>query len=173
MDDLAIRYRAMLAELSQRGVRLVYRESINSRYVSITTGSGVSVLTVSRKVAIEAGISPHSLSPKPGPARQPRATDARRERYTSHQEMCMPSIEPVQWQPPHEAVAALKPLLARNKVVENIIVRLSRDKRFPIRGARYRVARFALIGEVPFWIDAVSQRPLYSVTGFRLAELAE
>lgn len=80
------------------------------------------------------------------------------------------SISPIEWQPPHEAIAALKPLLDRDKVVENIIVRLSRDQRFPVRGGLFRVARFALVGEVPFWIDAVTQRPLYSVTGFRLAE---
>lgn len=161
----------MLADLLSRRVPLVCYETWDGRYVHIATKGGVPVATLSRAVAIEVDISPHSLSLKPGATRQPRATDARRERSVTHQEVHMPiSIKPVEWQPAHEAVAALKPLLARDKVVENIIVRLSRDKRFPIRGPQYRVARFALIGEVPFWIDAVSQRPLYSVTGFRLAE---
>ncbi|RQP98065.1 hypothetical protein [Burkholderia stagnalis] len=171
MENVASRVRLMIAELVSHRVPLVYRESINGRFVSITTGSGVPVLTLSREVAVEAGISPHILRPTPKVNRPLPAIDSRGERCISRQEVCMPSIQPIQWDHPGTAPAILKPLLERGGgVVENVIVRLSRDQRFPIRGARYRLAKYALVGEVPFWIDVMTQRPLYPVSGYKLAE---
>ncbi|WP_146014045.1 hypothetical protein [Trinickia dabaoshanensis] len=83
----------------------------------------------------------------------------------------MPSLQPLQWRAPCEAPIALKPLLDRSDgVVENVIVRLALDRRYPLRGQRYRLARYTLVGGVGWWIDAATQRPLYGVIGFRLAE---
>lgn len=83
----------------------------------------------------------------------------------------MPFLEPLQWQSPHEAFAALKPLLDRSDgVVENVIVRLARERRYPLRGPRYRLARYKLIRDTGCWIDVATQCPLYDVIGFRLAE---
>jgi len=83
----------------------------------------------------------------------------------------MPSLEPLQWQSPHETFAALKPLLDRSDgVVGNVLVRLARDRRFPLRGPRYRLAQYKMIRDTACWIDVATQCPLYDVTGFRLAE---
>jgi len=83
----------------------------------------------------------------------------------------MPALEPLQWQAPHEAFTMLKPLLDRSDgVVENVIVRLALDRHYPLRGPRYRLARYKLIRDAGWWIDVATQRPLYGVIGFRLAE---
>jgi hypothetical protein len=83
----------------------------------------------------------------------------------------MPSVHAIQWDQPATAPVTLKPLLERGGgVVENVIVRLALDPHYPLHSRRYRLARFALIGSVPFWLDAMTHRPLYAVNGYRLAE---
>lgn len=83
----------------------------------------------------------------------------------------IPSLQPLQWHAPYEAPIALKALLdCSGGVVESVIVRLALDRRYPLRGQRYRLARYALVGGTGWWIDAVTQRPLYGVIRFRLAE---
>ena len=174
MENVASRYRRVIEELLSRRVPLVYRESINGELISIVSATGVPVLTLSRAIAVEAGIMPPGISAEPTLMRyQPQSIDSRRESGADRQEVPMPSVQPIEWEHPGTARTALKVLLERGGAVENVIVRLSRDQRFPRHGPRYRLARFALIGDVPFWLDAVTQRPLYRVSGYRLAELAE
>lgn len=86
-------------------------------------------------------------------------------------EVLIPSLQPLQWQAAYEAPIALKALLDRGGgVVESVIVRLALDRRYPLRGQRYRLARYAVVNGTGWWIDAVTERPLYGVIGFRLAE---
>ena len=170
MANVADRYRIMLAELSQR-VRLAYLETADGHYVRIVTGAGIPVATLSRSVAIEAGITSRRLSPKPKWAREPRPIDSRGERRTDHQEVPMPAVQPIEWEHPGTALATLKPLLETGGgAVENVIVRLGLNRHYPLRKRRYRLARFALVGNVPFWLDAMTHRPLYQVSGWVLAE---
>lgn len=82
----------------------------------------------------------------------------------------MPSIEPVRWAHPDTAPDALRQLLDRGGIVENLMVRLAPPAHFPLRGPRYRLARYALIRDAGWWVDVVTQRPLYGVIGFRRAE---
>lgn len=71
----------------------------------------------------------------------------------------MPSIGPLYWDHPGTASATLKPLIdRRGGVVENLMVRLALDRRYPLRGQRYRLARYALVGGTSCWIDVVDRR---------------
>ncbi|AYE29323.1 hypothetical protein CNX72_19810 [Burkholderia pseudomallei] len=158
MKDVVSRYRHMLSELIAQRVPLVCRESANGRYVSITTVSGVHVLTVSREVARSIGIGPHRLSSKQQPIASPR------ERcITPHQEARMPSIEPVRWAHPDTASDALKPLLERGGGrVENVIVQRWCNPHFPPRHReRYVMAEYVLLNGAGVFIDTVSRRLLY------------
>jgi hypothetical protein len=53
--DIATRYRTMLADLSRR-VPLIVRETENGRFITIRTKYGVSVATLSREIALAAGL---------------------------------------------------------------------------------------------------------------------
>ena len=162
MNDVVSRYRHMLSELIAQRVPLVCRESANGRYVSITTVSGVHVLTVSREVARSIGIGPHSLSSKQQPERQHIALP--RERcITHHQEARMHSIEPVRWVHPDKAPDALKPLLdERGGTVENLIVQRWCNPHYPPRHReRYVMAEYVIRNGAGVFVDAVSRRVLY------------
>ena len=158
MENVARRYRLMIAELLSQRVPLVCRESANGRYVSITTVSGVHVLTVSREVARSIGIGPHRLSSNQQPIASPR------ERcITPYQEARMPSIEPVRWAHPDTASDALKPLLdERGGTVENLIVQRWCNPHFPPRHReRYVMAEYVIRNGTGVFVDAVRRRLLY------------
>ena len=164
MNGLSVGYRRVIGELVSQRVPLVYRESIDDRYVSVVTASGVAVLTLSRTTAIRAGIRPDSKFFKSHPKCMPRAIPRRAaERCTSRQEVCMPSIEPVQWAHPDTASDALKPLLERcGGRVENVIVQRWCNPHFPPRHReRYVMAEYVLRNGTGIFIDAVSGRLLY------------
>ncbi|WP_317736714.1 hypothetical protein [Burkholderia pseudomallei] len=150
----------MLADLSRR-VPLVCTQSWDGKYVHIVTKGSVSVAALSRGVAIEAGINPDSL----------RAMRSRDKQCVERQGDRVPSVSPIQWQHPSTALTALRPLLERDGgLVENLIVRLSRNPRFPQRGARYRMADYVVLSGAGAFIDAVSRAPLYP-NGWVLAAL--
>lgn len=152
MGSVASRYHTMLADLSRR-VPLVCTESWDGKYVHIGTKGGVSVATLSRAIAIEAGINPDSL----------RAMRSQHKQCVEHQGDRVPSVSPIQWQHPSTALAALKPLLERDGgLVENLIVRLSRNPRFPQRGPRYRMADYVVLSGAGVFIDVVRRHPLYA-----------
>lgn len=163
MNDLSVRCRRVIEELVSRRVPLAYLESINGTFVSIVTASGVSVLTLSRTMAIQAGIEPDSEFFKSHSKRKPRAVESRRERCTTHQEVHMPSIEPVRWAHPDTASDALKPLLDRcGGRVENVIVQRWCNPHFPPRHReRYVMAEYVLRNGAGIFVDAVSGRLLY------------
>ncbi|MBF4014835.1 hypothetical protein ISI02_24630 [Burkholderia pseudomallei] len=147
----------MIAELISQRVPLIDRESINGHFVSITTGSGFHVLTVSREVARSIGIGPHSLSSKQQPIASPRVRC-----ITHHQEARMPSIESVRWAHPDTAPVALKPLLERDGAVENLIVQRWCNPRYPPRHReRYVMAEYVVRNGAGIFVDAVSRRLLY------------
>ena len=162
MNDVASRCRRMIAELVSRRMPLIYRESINGHFVSITTGSGVHVLTVSREVARSIGIGPHSLSSKQQPERQ-RIASPRERCITHHQEARMPSIETVRWAQPDTASDARKPLLERGGGrVENVSVQRWCNPHLPPRHReRYVMAEYVIRNGVGVFVDAVSRRLLY------------
>ena len=161
MNDVVTRYRRMIAELISQRVPLIYRESINGHFVSITTGSGVHVLTVSREVARSIGIGPHSLSSKQQQELPPIASPCERC-ITHHQEARMPSIEPIRWAHPDTAPDALKPLLERGGAVENLIVQRWCNPRYPPRHReRYVMAEYVVRNGTGVFVDAVSRRLLY------------
>ncbi|KAA0075852.1 hypothetical protein CIW54_26060 [Paraburkholderia sp. T12-10] len=71
----------------------------------------------------------------------------------------VPSLQPLRWHTPYEAPIVLKALLdCSGGVVENVMVRLALDRRYPLRGQRYRLARYALAGGTSCWIDVVDRR---------------
>jgi len=55
MDIVASRYKIMIADLSRR-VPLIVRETENGHFITIRTQYGVSVATLSREIALEAGL---------------------------------------------------------------------------------------------------------------------
>lgn len=173
MNDLSVRCRRVIAELVSRRVPLVYLESINGHFVSIVTVSGAAVLTLSRTMAIRAGIGPDSGFFTSHLKRQPRAIECRpAERCTTHQEVCMPSIEPVRWAHPDTAPVALKPLLeCGGGRVENVIVQRWCNPHFPPRHReRYVMAEYVIRNGTGVFVDAVSRRLLYP-SGWILARV--
>jgi hypothetical protein len=53
--DIATQYRLMIVDLSRR-VPLIVRETENGHFITIRTKYGVSVATLSREIALEAGL---------------------------------------------------------------------------------------------------------------------
>jgi hypothetical protein len=112
MNDLSVRGRRVIAKLVSRSVPLVYLESINGHFVSIATVSGAAVLMLSRPMPIRTGIGPDGGFFTSHLKRRPRAIKCRpAERCTTHQEVCMPSIEPVRGRIPTQ-----RPLLSSRRL---------------------------------------------------------
>ncbi len=159
MENVARRYRLVIAELHARRVPLICRESANGRYVQIITGTGISVATLSRDIAIEAGIIRRALS----------EIDAGRQRYT--EEKHMPSaLKPVHWQPTHAADIDLRPLLDANGRVDHVFVRLAAG-RYPPQRTHYRLATYTVVSGTSCFLDPATARLIDGrVTGWVRAE---
>lgn len=83
----------------------------------------------------------------------------------------MSLVKPVQWNMPDTASAALLPLLGPDGTLRNLLVRLEQgNANYPLKGQRYRVANYTVVCGTGVFIDAASRRPLYHVSGWRLAE---
>jgi hypothetical protein len=85
----------------------------------------------------------------------------------------MQAATPVTWYRPNDACEALSPLFDhhgdRRMVIDNILVRLGDDNvNFPMQRARYREARLVIVDGSAFWLDAVTRKPLWNVSGWRL-----
>lgn len=163
MHSVADRYKAMLADLSQR-VRFVCLETADGRYMRVMTATGIAVLTLSRTMAIEAGIGPDNRFFTSLSKRSLRATKGRAaERCTTRQEVGMSSIEPIRWAHPDIALDALKLLLKQGEGrVENVIVRRWCNPHFPPRHReRYVVAEYVIRNGIGVFIDVASRRLLY------------
>jgi hypothetical protein len=149
------RYRHMLSDFIAQRMPLVCRESANGRYLSIATDSGIQVLTVSRNVAIEAGIYPRT--PSETGTRHPRCIE----------EKHMPHVLRVQWQPTHAADVELRPLFDANGRVEHVFVRLAKG-RYP--HAQYRLATFVVVAGSGCFLDSNARLIGACVTGWACAE---
>lgn len=156
MENAARRYRLMIAELLSRRVPLVYPESANGCYLSITTGSGIHVWTISREVANEAGINPSTL----------RETGALHQRCIEDKHMPHAPVR-VEWQPTHAADVELRPLLDADGRVEHVFVRLAKG-RFP--HARYQLATYVMVAGSGCFLDANARLIGACVTGWACAE---
>lgn len=150
MHSVADRYKAMLADLSQR-VPLVCLETANGRYVRVVTGSGIPVATLSREFACAVGVASPPMQPKP-------------------LEVGVAPLLTIQWQPTHTADTALKPLLDSSGHVEHISVRLA-PGRYPPQRPHLRIVTFAIVGGAGCFLDPTSARMIDGrVTAWALCE---